>query len=139
MKLSEAIELGSTLIVEDRSVYYVPSTPQRNCPRGCALGSAWAAIGRTRYLVDRQEIANIFPICNIELSEHEAKLMGLTYHDSSLTFVISALHSSNKVPRLEIARRVRLIEDLHPEIPGYEPHEEARGKLKCIAQAVTTT
>jgi len=122
MRLSEAIELGSTLIGETREVFY------RRIPcEGCALGAAWVAIGKLERSYDDEALASAFPIYNHKLSAHEAEIMGWNEAAAginNLAFVISALHSSYEIPRLELARRVRLIENLHPEIPGYEPQRE---------------
>ena len=58
MKLSDAIELGSTMIGEDTSTYFVAGS----C-KGCALGAAWVAVGMGNRLLDNwKDINSLFPI-----------------------------------------------------------------------------
>ncbi len=124
MKLSDAIELGSTMIEEVTETYYVADSCE-----GCALGAAWVAAGKTRGLHSWMQISKLFPIGNLLLTESEAEIMGRSTL-GPLAFDTSALHSDG-TPRLELARRIRLIEELHLEIPGYEPQEEPKNEQQA--------
>lgn len=52
LKLSEAIRIGHKMIAEEREVFLY-------CGRGCAIGAAWVASGRTEKEWDQSPL-NIF-------------------------------------------------------------------------------
>ena len=119
IEFSDAIELGSPLVRERSDIFY-SDWPE---PCGCAHGTAWAAIGKAEPGLNEAYSLKFFPICKLVLSEEEAYILdtpgALVLPGTKLGPAVSWLHGS-KVPRLELARRIRLIEERHPEIPGYE-------------------
>jgi len=134
IRFSEAIEIGSTLIQEDETVFYREKTISdraHGCARGCAHGSAWTAIGKQRICVTEAHSEKFFPICKLVLNLEEIKIIALSAPNATegivlfqtLGELVSGVHSRG-MPRLELAKRIREVEDLHPEIPGYEMEVE---------------
>ena len=117
MRLSEAMELGHALIDEHKKVFF---SPRDNC--GCALGSVVAASTNKeswRPLYSTREIRSLlgkkFPGLLVEqnllLADDEYNTLKLCFiTGTSLINQISFLHSSG-IPRLEIAKRLRELED----------------------------
>jgi len=126
IEFSDAIELGSTMIEEDPSYFY-----DLHSGAGCVHGAACAAIGKLGK-VSYSVSGLFFPICGLLLSRKECSILaaGSAVEFTSyfrgrprvtLGKVVSYVHGWGGVPRLELAQRVREIEELHPEIPGFNP------------------
>lgn len=104
MRLSEAMELGHTLIGEDHTLYL---SIHMKC--GCALGSVAAASydtlrEATKNLMFTDDLFKKYPALEKYINlEGEKSTVILYYH-------ISTTHAHG-MPRLEIAKKLRVLED----------------------------
>lgn len=136
MKLSEAMTLGHTLIREERMCYLEPkgaawTDPPYSGPCGCAIGSALAAMGRTRSSDGVRDLHAIWPWTKGQpsLAMRAALMMAAGFPFTpalgpSVADWISAAHC-NGAPRLKIAEI----------LARYEPRELPPSSVERVEEA----